>query len=136
MPAVRILVIDNYDSFVYNLVQYLAQIGAEVEVCEHDDGSTIRFADGSTGSARQSREPPNKAWVCVEVVRTHGGRLPTLVRLGAAIGVAYRLVDRARSSATAIPRHPHHGIGYLSSAASLSRSRYHSWRSTGEPLRA
>ena len=30
-PSRRILVIDNYDSFVYNLVQYLAQIGAEVE---------------------------------------------------------------------------------------------------------
>ena len=30
MPPAKILVVDNYDSFVYNLVQYLAQIGAEV----------------------------------------------------------------------------------------------------------
>ena len=42
MPAVKILVIDNYDSFVYNLVQYLAQIGAEVDVWRNDDS---RFAD-------------------------------------------------------------------------------------------
>ena len=35
--ASRILVIDNYDSFVYNLVQYLAQIGADVEVWRNDD---------------------------------------------------------------------------------------------------
>ena len=36
-PMARILVIDNYDSFVYNIVQYLAQIGAEVEVWRNDD---------------------------------------------------------------------------------------------------
>ncbi|HEY5848090.1 MAG TPA: aminodeoxychorismate/anthranilate synthase component II, partial [Microlunatus sp.] len=42
MARVRILVVDNYDSFVYNLVQYLAQIGAEVEVWRNDDE---RFAD-------------------------------------------------------------------------------------------
>ena len=33
----RILVVDNYDSFVYNLVQYLGQLGAEVEVWRNDD---------------------------------------------------------------------------------------------------
>ena len=38
----RILVVDNYDSFVYNLVQYLAQLGAEVAVWRNDDS---RFAD-------------------------------------------------------------------------------------------
>ena len=38
----RILVVDNYDSFVYNLVQYLGQIGAEIEVWRNDDA---RFAD-------------------------------------------------------------------------------------------
>ena len=37
VPAVKILVIDNYDSFVYNLVQYLAQLGAEIEVWRNDD---------------------------------------------------------------------------------------------------
>ncbi|HEY5786805.1 MAG TPA: aminodeoxychorismate/anthranilate synthase component II, partial [Microlunatus sp.] len=42
MPRTKILVVDNYDSFVYNLVQYLAQIGAEVEVWRNDDP---RFAD-------------------------------------------------------------------------------------------
>ena len=42
MSTARILVIDNYDSFVYNLVQYLAQIGAEVDVWRNDDP---RFAD-------------------------------------------------------------------------------------------
>ena len=44
MTVAKILVIDNYDSFVYNLVQYLAQIGAEVEVWRNDDP---RFANPS-----------------------------------------------------------------------------------------
>ena len=51
MSAAKILVIDNYDSFVYNLVQYLAQIGAEVEVWRNDDERFDRpdFHDGFDG---------------------------------------------------------------------------------------
>ena len=41
-PVARILVIDNYDSFVYNIVSYLAQIGADVTVWRNDDP---RFAE-------------------------------------------------------------------------------------------
>ena len=48
VPAVKILVIDNYDSFVYNLVQYLSQIGADVEVWRNDDP---RFADPDFAAA-------------------------------------------------------------------------------------
>ena len=44
----RILVIDNYDSFVYNLVQYLAQLGAEVDVWRND---VPRFADADWAEA-------------------------------------------------------------------------------------
>src|SRR5687767_11545339 len=35
--ALRVLVVDNYDSFVYNLVQYLGELGAEPIVCRHDE---------------------------------------------------------------------------------------------------
>jgi para-aminobenzoate synthetase component 2 len=42
----RILVVDNYDSFVYNLVQYLAQLGAEVEVRRNDETGSIDGFDG------------------------------------------------------------------------------------------
>ncbi len=71
VPAVKILVIDNYDSFVYNLVQYLAQIGAEVEVWRNDDP---RFADPDFAAEFDgillSPGPgtPEEAGVCVEVV--------------------------------------------------------------------
>jgi len=49
----RILVVDNYDSFVYNLVQYLGQLGAEVTVVRNDevDFSTVSNFDGVSASS-------------------------------------------------------------------------------------
>ena len=79
MPAVKILVIDNYDSFVYNLVQYLAQIGAEVDVWRNDDARFVDpdFADGFDGILLSPGPgTPEEAGVCVEVVRSQAGRLP------------------------------------------------------------
>ncbi|HNV11788.1 MAG TPA: aminodeoxychorismate/anthranilate synthase component II, partial [Propionibacteriaceae bacterium] len=75
----RILVIDNYDSFVYNIVQYLAQLGADVVVWRNDDE---RFAsdDWSDGFDGVLLSPgpgtPEAAGVCVDVIRTHAGRVP------------------------------------------------------------
>ncbi|AQP45561.1 aminodeoxychorismate/anthranilate synthase component II [Tessaracoccus flavus] len=96
-----ILVIDNYDSFVYNIVSYLAQIGAEVEVWRNDDP---RFADDDWHARFDgvllSPGPgtPEEAGVCVDVVRQLGGVKPLFgVCLGLqAMAVAYGgVVDRA-----------------------------------------
>ena len=94
MPRVRILVVDNYDSFVYNLVQYLAQIGAEVEVWRNDDErfDDSGFADAFDGILLSPGPGiPEQAGVCIDVVKKQGGRLPIFgVCLGLqAIGVAY-----------------------------------------------
>ena len=72
----RILVVDNYDSFVYNLVQYLGQLEAEVEVWRNDDP---RFAgeDWVSGFDGILLSPgpgtPERAGVCIDVVRRYGG---------------------------------------------------------------
>jgi para-aminobenzoate synthetase component 2 len=96
----RILVVDNYDSFVFNLVQYLAQLGAEVEVRRNDataaDDPLMRQVDGILLSPGPGR--PEDAGCCIEVIRHHGGDVPIFgVCLGhQAIGVAYGgTVDRA-----------------------------------------
>ena len=101
MPRAKILVVDNYDSFVYNLVQYLAQIGAEVEVWRNDDPrfADDAFTDGFDG-VLLSPGPgtPEEAGVCVDVIQRKAGELPIFgVCLGLqAIGVAYGgVVDRA-----------------------------------------
>jgi len=130
----KILVIDNYDSFVYNLVQYLAQIGAEVEVWRNDDP---RFADPDFSEAFDgillSPGPgiPEQAGVCVEVVKTQAGRLPIFgVCLGLqSIGVAYGgVVDRAPELLHGKTSLIHHqGLGVLAGLPSpFTATRYHS----------
>jgi para-aminobenzoate synthetase component II len=134
VPAVKILVIDNYDSFVYNLVQYLAQIGADVDVWRNDDprfadpNFTDRF-DGMLLSPGPGT--PEEAGVCVDAVRTRAGWLPIFgVCLGLqAIGVAYGgVVDRAPEllhGKTSLIHH--HGIGVLAGLPSpFTATRYHS----------
>ncbi len=66
----RILVVDNYDSFVFNLVQYLYQLGAECEVLRNDEVSTAHAQDGFDG-VLLSPGPgtPEQAGVCVDMVR-------------------------------------------------------------------
>jgi para-aminobenzoate synthetase component 2 len=132
--APRILVIDNYDSFVYNLVQYLAQIGAEVEVWRNDDP---RFADPEFHSGFDgvlvSPGPgtPEDAGVCIDVIRSHAGRVPIFgVCLGLqSIGVAYGgVVDRAPEllhGKTSLIEHD--GTGVLAGLPSpFTATRYHS----------
>ncbi len=134
MSAARILVIDNYDSFVYNLVQYLAQIGAEVEVWRNDDP---RFDDPGFASQFDgillSPGPgtPEGAGVCVDVVRSQAGVVPIFgVCLGLqSIGVAYGgVVDRAPEllhGKTSLIEHQ--GVGVLAGLPQpFTATRYHS----------
>ena len=134
MPRVRILVVDNYDSFVYNLVQYLAQIGAEVEVWRNDDErfADPAFVDGFDGILLSPGPgTPEHAGVCVEVVRDQAGRVPIFgVCLGLqAIGVAYGgVVDRAPELLHGKTSAVHHqGDGVLAGLPSpFTATRYHS----------
>ncbi|HEX3900181.1 MAG TPA: aminodeoxychorismate/anthranilate synthase component II [Mycobacteriales bacterium] len=96
----RVLVIDNYDSFVFNLVQYLQQLGAEVEVRRND---AIEIGDplfGEVDGVMLSPGPgrPEDAGCCIDVIKTYGASTPIFgVCLGhQAIGVAYGgVVERA-----------------------------------------
>jgi para-aminobenzoate synthetase component 2 len=68
--SARILVVDNYDSFVFNLVQYLYQLGAECEVLRNDEVRPDHAQDSFDG-VLLSPGPgtPEQAGVCVEMVR-------------------------------------------------------------------
>lgn len=130
----RILVVDNYDSFVYNLVQYLAQIGADVEVWRNDDA---RFAveDWSDAFDGVLLSPgpgtPEEAGVCVDLVRTRAGSLPIFgVCLGLqSIAVAYGgVVGRAPELLHGKTSPVHHdGRGVFAGLPNpLTATRYHS----------
>src|SRR5690606_34182510 len=88
-----ILVIDNYDSFTFNLVQYLGELGAEVRV-ERNDGITldeIRALDSAGIVISPGPCTPAEAGISVDLVRELGPHTPVLgVCLGhQAIGVAF-----------------------------------------------
>ncbi len=75
-----LLMIDNYDSFTYNLVQYLGELGAEVRVRRNDKITVSEIDDLSPAHIVLSPGPctPNEAGVCLEVVARFAGRIPIL----------------------------------------------------------
>ena len=92
----RLVILDNYDSFVYNLVHYLVQIGAEVDVWRNDDQrfGDPGYADGYSGILLSPGPgTPEQAGVCVELIKEQGGRLPIfgdLLSLPVAAGDAHQ----------------------------------------------
>ena len=128
-----LLVIDNYDSFTYNLVQYLGELGAEV-VVRRNDAVTVEEVGALRPSAIVlSPGPctPAEAGVTVDVIRAWGASIPTLgVCLGhQAIGEAYggKVVRAARAVHGKTSRITHDGTGLFAGLPSpLEVGRYHS----------
>jgi anthranilate synthase/aminodeoxychorismate synthase-like glutamine amidotransferase len=89
----HIVVIDNYDSFTYNLVQYLGELGAVVKVYRNDRVTLPELERAAADRIVLSPGPgrPEEAGVTLEVLRTLGPRIPVLgVCLGhQAIGLAF-----------------------------------------------
>ena len=88
-----LLVIDNYDSFTYNLVQYLGELGAEMSVYRNDRSTLQEIEKMQPAQIVVSPGPctPKEAGISVDVIREFGSRIPILgVCLGhQAIGEAY-----------------------------------------------
>jgi anthranilate synthase component II len=87
-----LLMIDNYDSFTFNLVQYFGELGQEVRVFRNDEIDVAGIADLRPDHLVLSPGPcsPAEAGICVEAIRHFAGKLPLLgVCLGhQAIGAA------------------------------------------------
>jgi len=128
-----ILVIDNYDSFTYNLVQYLGELGAEVVVKRNDAGSVDEIRDlGPTGvliSPGPGR--PEEAGVSLELIAKLGASVPIFgvclghqsiaQHFGASIVRADRLMHGRTSPIL------HQGAGVFANLPSpLTATRYHS----------
>jgi anthranilate synthase component 2/para-aminobenzoate synthetase component 2 len=88
-----ILVIDNYDSFTYNLVQYLGELGAELDVRRNDQTTPEEIERLAPERIVISPGPktPTEAGICLDVIRNFSGQIPILgVCLGhQAIGQAF-----------------------------------------------
>ncbi len=88
-----ILMLDNYDSFTYNLVQYLGELGADVRVFRNDETTLEAIESMNPEKIVISPGPctPQKAGISVDVVRRFAGKIPILgVCLGhQSVGVAF-----------------------------------------------
>ena len=88
-----ILLLDNYDSFTYNLAQYLGELGCQVEVHRNDRVSVEQIAQRKPERIVISPGPctPQEAGICVELIQKLAGKIPILgVCLGhQAIGAAF-----------------------------------------------
>ena len=127
----RILVIDNYDSFVFNLVQYLGQLDAEVEVRRNDEVTPDEAVEYDGVLLSPGPGTPEDAGVCMDVVRQCAGQVPILgVCLGhQAIAAVYGgVVERAPEllhGKTSLVHH--HGEGVLAGLPEpFTATRYHS----------
>ena len=128
-----LLMIDNYDSFTYNLVQYLGELGADVRVYRNDALSVADIERLKPERIVISPGPctPSDAGICVELIQKLGGTLPILgVCLGhQAIGQAYggQVVHAARimHGKTSAIRHTGKGV-FRGLADSFEATRYHS----------
>jgi anthranilate synthase/aminodeoxychorismate synthase-like glutamine amidotransferase len=128
-----ILVIDNYDSFTYNLVQYLGELGAEVVVRRNDAISVDEIDDLAPAAIVLSPGPctPKEAGVTVDTIRRWGSSIPILgVCLGhQAIGEAYggEVVRAERVMHGKTSQVCHDGTGIFAGLPSpMEVMRYHS----------
>jgi para-aminobenzoate synthetase component II len=130
---VRILVIDNYDSFVFNLVQYVGQLGAECEVRRNDEITVPEVGRFSAAGLLLSPGPgtPDRAGIMMDVISAYAGKLPIFgVCLGhQGIGAAFgATVTRAPELLHGKTSEVHHkGAGVLSGLPDpFTATRYHS----------
>ncbi len=129
----RILLVDNYDSFTFNLYQYLCELGAEVEVHRNDRITLDEIDEMEPDKIVLSPGPcsPSEAGISVGVIKRFGEKIPLLgVCLGhQCIGEAYGgVVDRADEivhGKTSMIRHQNVGV-FAGLPNPLEAIRYHS----------
>jgi anthranilate synthase component 2 len=128
-----VLMIDNYDSFTFNLVQYLGELGADVEVVRNDEITLDEVAARAPARIVISPGPctPSEAGISVPLIQRFAGTVPILgVCLGhQAIGQAFggRIVRAARVMHGKLSPIVHEGTGVFGGLPSpFTATRYHS----------
>jgi anthranilate synthase component 2 len=128
-----ILMIDNYDSFTYNLVQYLGELGAEVETVRNDAVSVDDVREMKPDGIVISPGPctPNEAGICVDLVVTLAPTIPILgvclghQCIGQAFGARVVRAKRIMHGKTSMIYHRSQGL-FAGLPQPLEATRYHS----------
>ena len=128
-----LLMIDNYDSFTYNLVQYLGELGADIEVYRNDKITLDEMTELDPKRIVISPGPctPNEAGISVEVIRQFAGRVPLLgvclghQSLAFAFGGEIIRADRLMHGKTSLVEHDNQTI-FEGLPNPFEATRYHS----------
>ncbi len=128
-----LLVIDNYDSFTYNLVQYLGELGETIEVHRNDAVTLDEIAAKRPARIVISPGPctPNEAGISVELIKRFAGTTPILgvclghQSIGAAFGGDVVRADRLMHGKTSMIQHDGRTI-YAGLSNPFEATRYHS----------
>jgi anthranilate synthase/aminodeoxychorismate synthase-like glutamine amidotransferase len=131
--ALRLLMIDNYDSFTYNLVQYLAELGAELEVRRNDAIGLDEIAAARPDGIVISPGPctPREAGISVSVIERFAGKIPVLgvclghQAIGAAFGASIVRAERIMHGKTSPIHHDGRGV-FAGLPDPFDATRYHS----------
>ena len=128
-----LLVIDNYDSFTFNLVQYFGELGQDVRVFRNDEIDVAGIAAERPDALVLSPGPctPAEAGVCVDAIRAFAGKLPILgvclghQAIGAALGGKVVRARRLMHGKADVLEHDGRGV-FPSLPERFSVIRYHS----------
>ncbi|MEJ6772686.1 MAG: aminodeoxychorismate/anthranilate synthase component II [Porticoccaceae bacterium] len=128
-----ILMIDNYDSFTYNIVQYLAELKADVKVCRNDEITIADIEKMVPEKIVISPGPctPNEAGVSVDVIKTFKGRIPILgiclghQSIGQAFGGKIVRAKQVMHGKTSMMHHNNTGV-FKDLSNPFEATRYHS----------
>jgi len=138
---VKLLVVDNYDSFTYNLVQYLGELGATSDVVRNDEISVEDVGRRGAEAIVISPGPctPNEAGISVPLILRYAGRIPILgVCLGhQSIGQAFggRIVHAKKLMHGKTSQIHHQGTGLFAGLPNpFEATRYHSLAVAREDL--
>jgi anthranilate synthase component 2 len=129
----KLLMIDNYDSFTYNIVQYFGELGAAVEVFRNDEITVAEIAARAPDRLVVSPGPcsPAEAGISVEAIRHFAGQLPILgvclghQAIGAAFGGSIVRAQQLMHGKTSVINTTQQGV-FAGLPAQFTVNRYHS----------
>lgn len=133
MSKYKLLMIDNYDSFTFNLVQYFGELGCEVEVARNDEITLEQIAEKAPSHLVISPGPctPNEAGISLDAIARYAGQLPILgvclghQSIGQAFGGKIVHAGQIMHGKTSPVKHTDSGL-FKGLAKPFTATRYHS----------
>jgi len=128
-----LLMIDNYDSFTYNVVQYLSELGQQVEVFRNDEITTDEIVELNPQRIVISPGPctPNEAGISMEVIEKFSGKMPLLgiclghQSIGQVFGASIVKSKKVMHGKTSLIHHDGKGV-FAGLVNPFTATRYHS----------